>query len=107
MTPIQSFQIPVEIFVVFLENEKSEYCASQIRDLLNEKWKLSLYTQRVNQILTGLNDTGRLLRETRPRGNGHNSMTHFYRLNLKIAGLNGNSVGKLKQVERLLKTWYG
>lgn len=102
MMPIQTFQVPVEVYIVLLQNENDSFCASQIRDILNEKLNLGLYNQRVNQILKGLYSTGRLKREQKPRGHGSNALTYFYQVNVEIEGLNGNKVAKVKVIERIL-----
>lgn len=83
MGPLQSFQIPVEIFVIFLENEKILYCSKDMADEMNNRFNLGLSKQSVHKILKGLTDTDRLIMQTMKKP-GMNVEANYYQLNPAI-----------------------
>jgi len=80
MAPIQSYEIPVEIFIIFLENDQYYFSVRNIVDTIDDKFKETVQPERVRQICEGLTQRKRLVKE-KMKVEGTNVPTNHYRIN--------------------------
>jgi len=99
MDPIQSFQIPVEIFIIFIEEERTLFCTMDIADRMNQRFKLGISKQSVQKTLKGLTETGRLIMETREKP-GMKVKANYYRINPKIPELPYRNIIRAQHITR-------
>jgi len=80
MAPLQSFQIPIEIYIIFIEQEDGLFCALDIEKEMNERFNLGISKQSVHKTLKGLTETERLIMESREKP-GLKVKANYYRIN--------------------------
>lgn len=83
--PLQSFELPIEIFLIFLKNELEYLCERDIQKIVKAELKIELSHQRIYQILKGLTESGKLISEKKENQGKSPKPVFYYRLNLKLA----------------------
>ena len=80
--PIQAFEIPVEIMIMFLIKNREELTAIDVRNAISHKYKIDLRFDRVKQILNTFAARGNLKKEIKP-GKKNKLTAHYSFLKLE------------------------
>lgn len=91
MIPLPSYQIPVEIFIYFLENDKTLYSVRDIVDMMKEKFTIEMQSQRIREILKGFVKRDRMLEKPMSR-NGTSKPIQYFGLNPNIPEVPENNI---------------
>lgn len=86
-SPLQSLEIPVEILLIFMENDLEYLCEKDLDKILRAR-KIELQPKRIYQILNAFEKSQKLIVESRPNSSKSNKPTKpikFYRLNYELA----------------------
>lgn len=65
---LTALQIPVEIFIIFLVKNKTNFTVNQVIEEFFTKHKIEITYNRMNQILNDFVDSGKLSKEIKPNG---------------------------------------
>ncbi len=74
--PLSSHEIPVEIILIFIVNNREEFTVVDIIHLVEHRYKIELTYNRVKQILNSFVQRGRLSKEVKT--GKKNKQTTFY-----------------------------
>lgn len=62
MTPLKTCEVSVELYILFRENPNVNFTVTALVDIVNLRYKTNLTIQRVYQILTAMENRGRITR---------------------------------------------
>jgi len=87
LSPLQSLEIPVEILLIFMENDL-EYFSSMDMDKILRARNIELQSKRIYQILNAFEKSGKLISESRPNSSDTGKPAKpikYYLFNYKLA----------------------
>jgi len=93
MAPIQALEIPVEVFIIFLENDRYYFSVRNLVDTLNKKFNETIQAARVRQICEALTARQRIVKkQLTPEGT--TKPTNHYSINHDIPEISSDNIIK-------------
>jgi hypothetical protein len=68
MSKLSSLGVPVEVFIIFLVRNKTEFTVSDMCREFESKYKIDIKYNRMNQILNDFVESGKIAKTIKPNG---------------------------------------